>query len=69
MTSLEWLRWLTDKETLGVPVSVMAKYCHCSAPTISKLIHGEQPLTEKMQYLLDDGIDHVLKEIKEKLGE
>lgn len=69
MTSIEWLKWLTDKETLAIPVSTMAKYCHCSAPTISKLIHDEQQLTEKMSFLLDTGINQVLSIMKEKLGE
>jgi hypothetical protein len=69
MTPLEWLRWLTDKKKFGIPLTVMAEHCHCSAPSLKKLLDGNQQLTDRMQYLIEQGVQEVINEFKEKLGE
>lgn len=69
MTSIEWIRWLTDKNNFGIPLQVMANHCHCSAPTLKKLLNGDQQLTDRMKYLIDQGVQKTLNNLRMKLGE
>ena len=56
-------------EKMGIPQNLLASYCHCHKTTISKLVRGESNPSEKMSYLLEEGISHFVNDINEKIGE
>jgi len=69
MTTLEKIQWLADKtEGLGIPFTVLAKHCHCSTSTIGSIVREEKPMTEKMTYLIESGIEDILNIMKMKFN-
>lgn len=51
-------------DKLGISQTLIAQYCHCHKTMISKLIRGETHLTDKMAYLLEDGLNRLFNDIK-----
>ncbi len=49
---------------LGIPQSLIARYTHCHKTTISKIARMEYQPTEKMLYLIEDGINRLYKDIQ-----
>ncbi len=70
MDALEKLNWLIDKENgMGISQATLAKYCHCHPSTLSKYItHANEP-TEKMLFIINEGIKQFYKDLSEKIGE
>ena len=69
MTRIEKLYWLTDKKNgIGIPFNVIARFCHCHPTSIPHYLEGNQP-TERMANYIDQGIEEIVKILKEKLGE
>lgn len=54
---------------LGIPQNLIAKYAHCHSTTINKLSRGECNLTEKMAYLIEDGINKLYEDIQNCIGD
>lgn len=52
---------------LGIPQNLIANYTHCHKTTISKIARMEYQPTEKMLYLIEDGINRLYKDIQEIL--
>ncbi len=48
---------------LGIPQTLIAQYTHCHKTTISKIARGEYIPTEKMLYLIEDGITRLYRDI------
>ena len=69
MNRKEKLFWLTDKQQgLGIPNIVIARFSHCHPSSIANYLNGAEP-TVRIGNQIDEGIELILKIVKEKLGE
>jgi plasmid maintenance system antidote protein VapI len=59
------LEKLARLEKIGIPQTILANYCHCHKTTINKLLRGEANASEKMEYLIEDGLNKLFNDIKE----
>lgn len=66
MNTLEKLVQLLE---LGIPQGVIAQFAHCHKTTISKIARNEYKPSEKMLYLIEDGLNKLYDEIKKCMGD
>lgn len=67
---IEILRWLSDKENGGgVQLNTLAKYCNCHFASLSNILRGKYPPTDKMLISIERGLKMYFNDIKEKMGE
>lgn len=70
MTTLEKLKWLTDKENgAGIPLKVIAQYAHCHPSSISHFVTEKYEPSPRLEYMLEQGFKEIKKIINEKIGE
>lgn len=56
-------------DQLGIPQTLLAQYCHCHKTSISKLIHGQCHPSDKMLFLIQEGLQKFINDINVKMGE
>lgn len=66
---LDVINKLIALEQMGIPQTLLARYCHCHKTSISKLVRGECNASDKMLVLIEEGLNKFKKEINEKIGE
>lgn len=54
---------------LGISQTLIAEYTHCHKTTISKIAREEYKPTDKMLYLIEDGINKLYKDFQKCIGE
>ena len=70
MTIIEKLKWLTDKKDgIGIPLNIVAHHANCHPSTISNYLNGRSEPTERLEGMLENGIQKILKIMNEKIGE
>lgn len=70
MTSIEKLYWLTDKyDGVGIPYCVIARFVRCDPTTIGNYISGKSKPTRRMEVLLDEGLEKMVKLINDTMGD
>lgn len=49
--------WLTDKENgMGIPLTVLAKYCNCSSVSLYNYIYGRSMPTGRISSYIEEGL-------------
>lgn len=70
MTLMEKLYWLTDKyEGVGIPYCVIARFARCDPTTIGNYMAKKSKPTRRMEVLLEEGLDKMIKVIIETMGD
>ena len=68
MDVFEKIKWLTDKKGLAIPMTTIGRYCGNHPTTITYYLKGATPRQEVIDRY-EEGINQLLKDITEKMGE
>lgn len=64
---IEKIKWLNEQ--LRIPLYVIAQYAHCHPTSIANYISGKGFPTKRIESMLNNAINAIVKEINEKMGE
>lgn len=70
MTVIEKLKWLTDKEEgMGIPIVVVARHSNCHPSTLGNYLRKGMEPTPRLEKMVEEGINSILRIMNEKMGE